>query len=256
MDGNPTQSAANELPDAEEHSLQHDDEAVPGKWVEEHAGTPQEERVARLTADQDLILRVQLEGFGGSTWAGLSRALAEYGYPVMRAWVRTGRVFRYCRLKGIRVRKPPEDGFDFSVADDLSTHSVALGLTNFQNRIIPQSKWDPSKGARLTTYFVGQCLIQFPTAYEEWSRTARREMAVAGAVATYPPQLVTPEASRQVELKAAEKDLLNRIPDALTRDIVRLKADGWSHAEISEALQVSEGTLEGRLYRLRRRKDL
>jgi len=34
--------------------------------------------------------------------------------------------------------------------------------------------WDPAKGASITTYFVGQCLMRFPDTYRPWLNQVRK----------------------------------------------------------------------------------
>src|SRR5437763_1022928 len=64
--------------------------------LRDFSDTAESEHLARLEADQELLLRLSLEGFGGRTWEELSRALAEYGFAVMRAWIATGVVRVKC----------------------------------------------------------------------------------------------------------------------------------------------------------------
>jgi hypothetical protein len=223
-------------------------EAV-SEW--DHGGASGE-RIARLAADQDLVWQAQLERFAGPVWEQLSTALAEYGYAVMDAWIRTGKVFRHCREKNIKVGRPPEDGFGHADVEELMTATVGDALTTFRN-VLATGRWDPTKGATLTTFFIGQCLIQFPTVYQNWSRTIKRDIDLHAALAASPPNLEHLDPAATFELNADAAELLNQISDPLTREIVRLKLDGWSQAEISEALGISAGVIEGRLYRLRRK---
>ena len=242
------------MPNETDLFIQHPDEAVPSEWLVEHARSAEAERLARLEADQDLLLRVQIEQFAGPAWSELSTALAQYGYPVIGAWVRTGRIFRHCHEKRIRVSKPPEDGFRPQDADELATYTVGLALARFQQRVLATSKWDPSKGASLTTFYIGQCLIQFPTLYTDWRRARADSARLAAALtAAGLKEPTSPDPAAEFELKVVLAELLKKISDPLTREIAILRAEGWSQAEISEALRVSEGVIESRLHRLRRK---
>src|ERR1043165_3920855 len=63
-----------------------------------------EERLARLEADKELVLRLGLTGFTGREWDAFVTVLAEYGLQVFRSWIRTGKVFMECRDSGPRRR--------------------------------------------------------------------------------------------------------------------------------------------------------
>jgi DNA-directed RNA polymerase specialized sigma24 family protein len=238
--------AGREHPPTNDELIQRVVEPVP----DEGPRSATAERMARLAADQDLIRKAEHECFTGPAWKELSTALAQYGYAVMGAWIRTGRVFRECRDKNIHVDEPPMDGFRRADAEELVMETVAIGLTMFQNRVLATGRWDPTRGASLTTFFIGQCLIQFPTVYRKWSRTVRREAALQAALAASRPDFQQDPAVA-FELGADKAELLNQIPDPLTRDIATLRYAEWSHEEISEALGITVKAIESRLYRLR-----
>lgn len=210
--------------------------------------------MAQLAADQDLIRRAQLERFAGPAWAKLARGLVEYGYPVMGAWIWTGRVFRHCREKRISVGKAPDGGFAPGTAEELAVDTVGIGLTMFEKEVLRTGLWDPTRGASLTSFFMGQCLLRFPTIYRDWVRAVGKERALAAALGAVRTEAEPQDPAVLFDRGATEAELLDQFSDPLTRDIVRLKLQGWSQAEICEALDVTEGTVEGRLYRLRQRR--
>src|SRR5207253_3053976 len=71
--------------------------AVAAAELRDFSATAESEHLARLEADQALLLRLSLEGFGGRAWEELSRALVEYGFAVMRPWIAMGVVWVKCR---------------------------------------------------------------------------------------------------------------------------------------------------------------
>ena len=227
-------------------------EAVPDDWVRVYDSTPEAERVARLTADQELVNRVQLEGFDGTTWRLLSAALVAYGTQVIRPWVRSGRIFPHCRKKGFKVKDPPASGIRSFDVEGLADETVAFAITRFQNEVLATGRWDPRRGASLKTFFIGMCLKQFPTTYTEWLRRAVHETAERRAAAesfrlgdaggSWRPGAVA---------EPLDETLDSLIPDELTREIARLRCEGYSQAEISELLAITEGAVESRLHRLR-----
>ena len=244
-------------------SIQHRGVPVPEEWLKEYAVSAEAQRLERLAADKEAVRRVQLQGFHGPAWAELSDALMRYGHTVIGAWIRTGRVFRRCREKKIRVRKPPPEGFRREDTEQLAWETVAMGLTRFQNDILATSRWDPTKGASLKTFFVGQCLIQFATVYGDWCRRAQREAALAAALASLPPEAHSPDLAEDFERKNNEAELLDRMLGRFTRErtrertraVVLLKREGWSQQEICEALGETEKAVEGLLRRLREKGD-
>ncbi len=45
---------------------------------------------------------------------------------------------------------------------------VTVALAPFRDEVLLPGLWDPAKGASLTTYFVGQCILRFPNVYRSW----------------------------------------------------------------------------------------
>ena len=230
-------------------------DAVPEGWILEHEATAEAERLERLAVDQELVDRVRLEGFGGTTWRLLSEALVAYGTQVIRPWVRTGRIFPHCREKGFKVKEPPPSGMaSFDVAD-LADETVAFAITRFQNEVLATGRWDPTRGASLKTFFIGMCLKQFPTTYTEWLRRAGREAEEQRALrdrACHGGDWGTPWRPAAIAV-SMEETLEALVPDELTRAVVQMRHEGYHQAEISEVLGISEGAVESRLHRLRSR---
>src|SRR4051812_12037468 len=83
-----------------------------------------EERLARLEADKELVLRLGLLGFAGREWDAFVRVLAEYGIQVFRSWLRTGRVFAQCRHTGPRRRFRDADEID-EITGEIVAEAIA-----------------------------------------------------------------------------------------------------------------------------------
>jgi RNA polymerase sigma factor (sigma-70 family) len=227
---------------------------VPEEWIQEHDCTAEAERVARLAADEELAKRVQAEGFDGKTWYFLSVALVAYGTQVIRAWVRTGQIFSHCREKGFKVRNPPPDGICSLDVVELADETVAYGITRFKTEVLAMGVWDPKRGASLKTFFVGMCLKQFPTTYTDWGRRDARETRERQAQTEIFRSTTDPRVGWRSEAMAEslEELLEDVVPDRLTREILRLRSENYSQAEIAELLGVTEGSIESRLHRLRK----
>lgn len=220
--------------------------------VAEFAGTASARHLERLDADQTIMLRLSAEGFGGSEWEAVAGALVEYGWSVMRAWIVTGRVFVRCREKGLGGDElaPPVDGLARDDALELADETVAEALVNFRDHVLAAGRWDASRGASLTTFFVGNCLLRFVNVYRKWGAARRREILTYKAgfdlVDFDDPATVVTANERVVELLAREHDLLNRA-------IVQLTADNYGVDEIAELVGMSSKQVESRLYRTRKR---
>jgi hypothetical protein len=125
------------------------------------------ERDRRLQADGALLLRLQLQGFQGREWERFRDRLARYGYCVIRSWIRTGKIFYYCRragFGGVPSRQIDRDG-----ARELAMETAACALHFFEARVLRVAgDWDPCRGATLKTFFIGACTRAFGNVYERW----------------------------------------------------------------------------------------
>lgn len=213
------------------------------------SATRQGRDLARMEADVEIMLRLSVEGFDGSAWQEVAQALVQYGWAVMGAWISTGTVFRHCRAKGLGGPEltAPVDGISRVDAKELADDVVAEAIVNFQG-VLASGRWDPKKGASLSTYFVGNCLLRFANRYRQWRREHGRfvlDGSVAEGANDDPLQIVI-EAERSAEVLAPETDPTNR-------EIVQLVADDYAIDEIAELLGLSSKQVESRLYRTRRR---
>jgi hypothetical protein len=52
---------------------------------------------------------------------------------------------------------------------ELSCETVAEAIRCFRERVLIPGKWDPTRKASLRTFFVGQCILQFPNIYRRWN---------------------------------------------------------------------------------------
>jgi hypothetical protein len=219
--------------------------------------SPAAEHLARLEADVELNTQLMLSSYQGPGWERFALALAEYGVQVIGAWLggRERKIFAKCARKGIRGLVPME--YDEDDARGLANETVAKAIATFRSNVLCRGRWKPAQGASLRTFFVGQCLFQFPNIYRKWQR---------GQVAAY-------KAGRAVA--AIGTDFLPSIPDIedgaeLRRHLRKLAVGGFESAdalkiahrlgyplaEIAEILGISERGVEGRIYRDSARKKV
>lgn len=130
----------------------------------------EEEHLARLRADVDAVLTLQLSNFADAAWEPLANALVEYGFAVMRAWIATGRIFvELVRSHSFAKLAPPPSGWlDADEAESLAGEVVTVALAAFKNDVLAKGVWKAEKGASLSTFFIGQCKLQFPNIYRKW----------------------------------------------------------------------------------------
>ncbi|MFF1614159.1 hypothetical protein ACFVYA_40885 [Amycolatopsis sp. NPDC058278] len=200
----------------------------------------------RLRRDLDLFNELERADFTGVGWDLFANELAKYGIAVMVVWMRTHRIFTECarvfsgRLgKKFGLPEPPHDWTDEDRAD-LSALVVTKALTTFKRQALIGGGWSASRGAGLSTYFIGTCIYEFPNLYTQWlaQRAATLQQGKAehatGTIGTPP---VDPAAA-VAQADHADRALA-RLPDRKTRIVVKLVADGYTQDEIAEALSAS-----------------
>jgi DNA-directed RNA polymerase specialized sigma24 family protein len=218
--------------------------------------TPEAEHLRRLEADQELMLRLAAEGFGGDAWRTLSNALAKYGYAVVRAWIKTGLIVSKCRSRGLRIDDVlSEDPPARHEVADLTQEVVAEALVSFRDRVLARAVWNAGGGASLATFFIRMCLIKFPNTRRAWLRGRDRW----GTPVSFDPSIhlhptvPSPEAQiiDDVTSNDATAALLEPVKDEVNRAIIRLRAEDYGIGEISEITGLSYKQVESRLYRAR-----
>ena len=222
-------------------------------------------RLARLEADSTLMLRLSAEGFQGAAWREVSRALVEYGFTVMRAWVVTGQVFVKLKEKNRKVSDPPSVGIIRADALMLAEDTVADAIVHFRDEVLKRGYWNPSRGASLTTFFIGDCLMfQFPNVYRKWRvdyiklRRAesinvdedQQDHHVVRLRAKDDPAsevIGADETSRMIAM------ILEPISDDTNKAILVLRSEGYGIDEIAETLGLEYDAVESRIYRARKK---
>jgi len=226
---------------------------------EEFGDSQEGARLERLLADLELVNELRLQGFRGPGFDELARALAEYGYQVLGAWIRSGVVFGKLREKKIGhylarfdKRVPPP-----AAAKEMTNDVVAEGIIGFRDEVLRPGKWHHERGASLATYFIGQCLHRFPKIYIRWLRETTRaslstpfHLAAEGQL----PRRTAQDPEGVALIRDRLETGLNRIPP-MTTAIILLVEEGFSHAEISHSLGISVGSIESRLHRHRKNTD-
>lgn len=110
--------------------------------------------------DHELLVALREEEFSGFVWSELSHRLAGYGLGVLGAWIATGEIYRRTAEKG-RPVKPPSPPLTRDEGLAIASDAVTMGIDLFLKKGLVGKDWDPLRGARLSTYFIGACVLCF-----------------------------------------------------------------------------------------------
>lgn len=208
----------------------------------------------RLEADQELVLQLALRGYIGPEWNAFAAALAEYGFQVITAWICSGIIFGKCNARGLGLGVAPEDLRSIDVARELAGETVALAIRAFREKVLMANRWDPKKGASLKTFFIGQCVFQFPNTFRRWvseqdampidAQTVGRELELR---AVRRPTDVMADVARAIES-------IRPLPDDHPTRLRVLMEMGYTQREIAALLNTTEKAIEMKLYRSRSKR--
>jgi hypothetical protein len=216
------------------------------------------ENARRRLADHMLLTELIAAGFAGPVFEVAETEFAAYGIAVMMAWMRTGQIAAKCLDKNRPLRDFPPPRWTRDDRLEVAVETTARGLRYFIDEVLKPGKWDHRRGATLKTFFVGACLLQFRNVFEVWSREQRRwaqvhdgEQTLEDAVGGGDPQWADPTGHAAVRTRTV-LEFLASIPDPRTRQAAWMVLGcEATHAEAGEAVGLSAGGIEGRLYRLR-----
>ncbi|WP_280493681.1 hypothetical protein [Nocardia asiatica] len=200
----------------------------------------------------------------GPVWKVVMEETTRYARAALEAWSCSGAIFAKLAenllmldASDIERRRLSSDAY---LREDIVADTIAAALYKLQKGIREGSGWNPSRGAKLRTYFVRGCLHEFKQVFEShlrWERGHRQEPAVQedaepderGHVGLYDTRLGVDPA-----VIVSNRDLIRWHLDQLDerdRQIVWAKAAGYKHAEIAHLFQSKTAkAIERRLARL------
>lgn len=223
--------------------------------VEVEAGHRRIVALGRAAAE-DLIAITRADGFETAAYQMLSQHLWGYAMPVIKDWLRTGKMPRQLNDRSIVQPISAADRVALHTSmesrDDLAIDIVAAGEKHLKTVTIPKDRWKPDEGASIETFFITGCLFQFPKVYRNWSkeRTDRLSVLVGLLPDTFAPR----HSSVDTAETATNREMANAIlreADADTRAILALLAAGMTQAEVGQQVGLSERAVEGRVYRFK-----
>ena len=205
------------------------------------------QHLARLEGDKELVFQLMLRGYTGSAWRTFSSALVQYGLQVMRVWIANGRIFDQCKRKGrgIPGGLPPK-GEDEILS--LAGMVVTVALNAFRDEVLVPGRWDPSRGASLRTFFIGQCVLRFPNEYRRW-KPSFETAPIEGS-----GDRLTQKAATVFDGVALRLALTSMPPDAVGRMLAMVEM-GYSHEEIAKTIGVTKRSVDSKLYRAAQGRD-
>lgn len=230
--------------------------SVPTLWVAEY-DDERAQQIDRLAADVDLHMRLALQEFKGKEYEEFRRELARYGLDVMTGWLRSGKIFARMKDRGYGLTPVDPDLFDHEDQDELARETVAKALWHFHHDVLLRRQWDAGKGARLTTYFVGQCLIRFANIYRDWRRQEMRTRDLLEPHEAIEMNEPEPRTTDDPQWLAVARLQIRRgtrgIQDPRLRPVLERIVAGARHSDIAEELGISVKTIERMLANHRHR---
>lgn len=219
---------------------------VPEAWLVEAGHQELADNVDRLQGDVDLVTSLALAGYEGELWEYFANELAKYGYAVIKSWVATKLIFERCKQKGFGLRVLDRD-FTQDEIEALANFTVAKAHFYFRTKVLMMRRWDPTKGASLRTFFVGQCIYQFPNIYREWLEELKDDWGHAFTEdideLDFHAERTSP-VDRQVVASILASQAMSEVKDPRVRKAMFMTADGHPQSDIARVLGVSTKTVE------------
>jgi hypothetical protein len=218
----------------------------------------QSDHASRLAGDRELFSSLRRCNFSGPVWQRfVDEALARYGFDVVQGWLRTGRIVFQCRVRGIRCSAAPAAGFDDEAIHDLASDTVVRAIEPFREAL-HADVWSATRGASLLSFFVGQCLFQFPGVYRTWLAQQQRIVPTESldVLALHRPEElvdVNPGSDPAwVVVTQEELEELLELADLEVQQVLLLRHEGYSYKEIAQKLRIKTKDVDNDLARYRR----
>ena len=214
---------------------------------------PAEERLARLLGDERLLVDLAKAGFAGPEWDFVEEQLLRYGLTVIASWIRSGLIVAKCAEKRVRARSPRPEARQSEAAEEVALDVISVGMVKFRDEVLLRGRYDPKKGASLSTFYIGQCLFQYDNQMAKWEN---HEMATP-RIADYDVEMGMLDVNRtvgteddairtvmvQIILRGASSDMAARV--------LAMSAMDYSMDEIARSVGKSLNAVKGILKRER-----
>ncbi|MFI9597851.1 hypothetical protein [Nonomuraea sp. NPDC052265] len=198
--------------------------------------------------------RLQRAGLDSGVAKALSSHVFAYAWPTLLKKIHTREIIEDCKARFKRTLvdfTSSEREVLRSSRDQRATLAVGTMLAAIDPFLeaVYAGRWEPGY-ASLPSFFVGACINHFPGTFKKW-RDERQELLV-GLASDATLQLRTPVDSpfERVELDDTIQIILDG-SDIDTRTMCVMIGLGYTRAEVAAHLQMSEGAVNQRLWRLR-----
>ena len=231
----------------------HARDQVPEAWLADSDNQDLADSVDRLQGDVDLVTSLALAKYEGDLYDYFANELAKYGYAVLKSWIAKKFIFERCKQKGFGLYVLERD-FTQQEIEGLANYTVAMALKYFREKVLMKRRWDPTKGASLRTFFIGQCIFQFPNIYRDflddldadWLHGFTDDVVEMDFHTEH-----TAPVDRRVVAAMVSSQAMAGITDPRVRKAMFMTADGYTQPDIARVLGVSTKTVERMLARAR-----
>ncbi|GAA2003216.1 sigma factor-like helix-turn-helix DNA-binding protein [Nocardioides kribbensis] len=234
---------------------------MPEAWLVESDHQDLADSVDRLQGDVDLVTALALAKYEGDLYDYFANELAKYGYAVLKSWIAKKIMFERCKQKGFGLRVLERD-FTQQEIEGLANYTVAMALNYFREKVLMKRRWDPTKGASLRTFFIGQCVFQFPNIYRDFLDDLDSDWLHGYTDDVLEMDFYTEHTSpvdRRVIAAIVSSQAMAEITDRRVRRAMVMTAEGYTQPDIARVLGVSTKAVERMLARAREslpRKEL
>lgn len=216
---------------------------------------------AQQAADAAALKALEDAGFDGPVFHQVAGQWWNRGWLALMKWIPDNTIWARCRaaVPHGTERLPTRNRF-FSQEDlyDLATEVLVHAVANF-SRVLKRGGWDPAGSASLTSFFIGQVLIQFTARYPIWLTTRASAPADHTPIeeADQRPVSFRGDALSWTDPEAAVicadeiRTAMATAGSPLVGRIVALDFAGYQNAEIGRELDLGPRAVEGQLYRFR-----
>lgn len=223
------------------------------------------ERLRRHGEDAQIVARLADDGFTGPYFETIQAELVAYAFPVMMSWIRRGLIFQLCASRGRPVTAPDHVRRRLAEVHDerleLANETIAAALALFLRIALREGRWSAERGASLKTYLAGACINAYPNVFRRWLGEQDHLALAAGQNAAIEvrgnplfPTIDIDPANAVVSELAVLEELKELDPD-LREIAVRVAFRADTRVEAAEAIGVSDRSVEGKLYRLRKHRQ-
>lgn len=215
-----------------------------------------------LADEQAVVAALSDVDFSGELWREFARALAAYAFPRITGMIASGQIYQELARKGIRYDRRLPDTITRDDASEIAAETVARGLVGFR-ALLQRGGWVPTKGARLSTYFLGQCLGRFSNEARRWMNNNEggptAEVSLDDDEATVDDPAEPDPSDDLVELVANREEVYQiiRLVDQpgvhpRMREILSHRAADFSDSQTAKALGMTKKAVQAALYRFRK----